>query len=187
VNGLVALGLVIGVVGLLVAGVGFVRTFRRFAGPGEELWSPATSRARQLAGAAAGRIDRSIRRLLRRPRNQTIVVGSAALSLGGALSARVLVSYGQLQRLWNHKGALLQLHERTNELRRLIEDARFESREEGKRLQDDITELQSRIDTDRGLVRKAHGEEAKSDSRLQFWGFVGVLLGLVLQIAGTVS
>jgi hypothetical protein len=95
--------------------------------------------------------------------------------------------YERLPRLWDHEGALLRLHERTNELLQQVDAVEFAQRLGARQLEKDLAALKGRIDEELGQVRAERQAEAVSDSRWQFGGFVLVLVGLGFQLLGAIS
>lgn len=176
------LGFVFELVGLSVAAVGFYRTVQEVA-PDQRPWSAVIRRAKDASTTLVARVTALVGRILRRRRDVTVAIGATALGTA-TVRGRVSISYGPLGRLWDHEGALRQLHARTIELRKMIEDEHFARTESEERLDTILTELESRLGVELRQVRDERRSQALSDSQWQFGGLLLVIVGLVLNTIG---
>ena len=183
-HGLTVLGFALEAFGVLVTGNGIIRAVRGQAPGGQKVWSPVLARISSGAHQALLPIETFVRRLIGRPRDRQIVTGDAAIAMDASIVARGHASYGRLQRLWDHEGALLQLHDRTNELRKMLSEVRYAGLEEAKGMRDAFEALGSRVDQEIEADRAERRARAFADSQWQFWGLVLITAGLSLQLVG---
>jgi hypothetical protein len=166
-------GLILQVVGALVALWGLVRTHDAYAE--KTLRSIAGERARTLAD----RTERTVRRWLRRPMKQTIVLTGIGSGVAVGGYATMTVTWGPLPT--RTADALKRLDERTREMNKRIDslDARLrdltnEQQETLKRLREDLEQAAREANQ---LIRHAAIEGLRTEAI----GLLLVTVGAMLQ------
>jgi hypothetical protein len=170
------LGFLLQILGALVALWGLIKTHDSYAE--KTLRSIAGERARTFMDAA----EREVRRWLRRPRNQTIVVAGMAGGVGMSGNVTATVTWGPLPT--KTADALKRLDDRTREMNRRIDslDARLrdltnEQQETLKRLRE---ELEQSVREANQLIRHAAIEGLMTEAV----GLLLVTFGAVFQALG---
>lgn len=181
-TGLSILGFVFELVGLTIAAIGFYRTVRKVA-PDQRPWSAAVRRVRGATTTLVASLEAILRRILGRRRDVTVALSGTAAGIA-TLRARVSVGYGPLRRLWDHEGALLQLHARTMEFRKMIEDEHHARVDGEDRTEQRLSVLENRLIAELEQAQEERRAQALSDSQWQFGGLLLVIVGLVLNTIG---
>jgi hypothetical protein len=169
-------GIAIQSVGILLAGWGFLETYREHDPDGRGFWSFYVAPAAERGLGALQRTAMLARRLLRRPRPVRVAVGSASLSLSGTLRARGLVGFTPLD--------ASDLSAAVQELERRINDVNSRMGRETGRLDDELdAERQAREDLAAALEATAQ-ELRQRDARVATGGLRKAVTGLLLNAGG---
>jgi hypothetical protein len=176
-------GVVFEIVGLIITGWGAWKTWREFApreagGIADPVVLPLRERWLRTRSLAA----RIVRRLTSRQAAPVhVVVGTAALSLGAAISARGRVQFRILPDDLDIHEALAELDERTRRLMTSLSDVSDRRQDEAEATRGEIRELANRLDAAVGSIDVLTRRVAVGGIRLQFVGLTVVALGLVMQ------
>jgi hypothetical protein len=181
---LVPVGLAFEIFGLLVAGIGFNRTFRENASTGQRLWSPLMQTVATVATRTTSALRDRLRAALGRPRTQYVYPPTAESHAVAGAGARVTTSFPPLDA--DQGEAIKQLGVRTDQLNGDVQDEEFARIEADNALKVAIENLSERFEDELGKDRATRRELAASDSRWQFGGLLLILLGLVIQTTGQV-
>ena len=177
-NALTAFGLLLQVLGGLVAFWGLIKTHDAYAD------RTVLTIVKNRAARVRDRLGTMLRRLLRR-RTGHVVGAGGALGFGGALNARAVIAYGPVPPRMPLRDAinllderLRQTSERLTRLEGSVESLADESRTELKRLREDVEREVVRF---RELVRNAAIEGLMTEAV----GLVMVTIGAVVQGVGS--
>ena len=175
---LVALGVASQLLGVIVAFVGFRKTWHAFAA-GEQFRDPYVARARAMGRAIAARVRPILRRLLRRrPPTQALAgtsIGSAETF--GKLSVRV--GWGPLPE--PSDAALAELHRRTLDLARTQADATQRLEDAVEVMHNEVVALTGRMDEAVKRLEVLNRQVAIGGLHWEASGLFLVLVGLALQ------
>ena len=168
-------GIAVQSVGILLAGCGFLETYREHD-PDGRFWSFYTAPAAERGRGALQRTETLVRRLLRRQRPVRVAVGSASLTLSGSIRARGLVGFTPLD--------ASDLSAAVQELERRINDVNSRMGRDTGRLDDELdAEKQAREDLAAALEATAE-ELRQRDARVATGGLRKAVTGLLLNAGG---
>lgn len=176
-------GVALQAIGLAVAALGLSQNWLEHRTEGVGFWAFYTAPSRRLASALSGGIAARARRLFRRPQHVNVQAGTAQLSLGGNLRARVLVGFGPLD-TDDLPAALRELERRINDVnaRAGRDTGRIEDAVEGLGIS--IRDATARLDAELADLRVADRRIAISGLRPAVTGLSLNALGLLLTAFG---
>lgn len=178
---LTIVGTVLEGIGILIAVGAFYRTVR---GYGEYPWTVPLRASRSAIGRSAAWLRRTGRRLLRRPGDPVVVTPepvTISLTMG---RPSVRTGYRRLTGLWDHEARLLELADRTADLRLNIDDGVEALTVADEALGERVNKLEAQLRREIARVRGERTNEVLRDSRWQFGGLLVVVAGIALNAVG---
>lgn len=168
--------LVLELTGLVLAAVGFKRTWTEHA-PDQDFWAPEKRRLRN----AARRGQETVRRLLRRPGRPVNLEVQSAIHLTSSMTARVTTAWKSLpDPAENLQTFAATVHERLNRLHAMIQDDQEALNDERRARTDGEAKLRAELTELAALVDAKTANVAVGGLRLQALGWSFLLLGIVL-------
>ena len=177
------LGVGLEVVGLVVAAIGGLQTWREFGPPGEGLLDPIGRAARAARDASTARVVGWWRRLRRKPRSVLALAGYASGTASMNARLRTRKGYGPLP--VETGDAIRMLGERTEELLGRVQDGRDAAEDEIAKVREEIAELSGEVELVSAKQEADTRRVAIGGIRLQMLGFFVVGIGLALQLAAS--